>query len=142
MHPRYLGWQMDWPVFVKTPFSSFGKPWKKNELFDWQNFNSSDPEKVAQLYASGFIAHNEELQKETKAGDRLGEMNSEHLRRLVVMLNDELKKNTQNSVEFNKKKCKHSRIDDKQRGLIRTFLIRQPWITDKFYEFRDTILGD
>lgn len=142
MHPRYLGWQMDWPVFVKTPFSAFGKPWKKHQLFDWQNYTGSDPEKVAQLYAAGFIYHNQELQKEFKAGDRLGEMNPSELKRLVFLLNDELKKNTSNRDEFNKKKCKQSTIEDKQRGLIRTFLIRQPWITDKFYEFRDSILGE
>jgi len=141
MHPTYLGWQIDWPLFVKIPFSAFGKHWKKREHFDWQPHITSNPEKIAQLYAAGFVHHNPDLQDTTKVGDRLGEMNSEQLYRTVSMLNAHLKENTATSTEFNKKKCKLSKIDDKQRGLLRSFLRQQPWIVDHFYEIRDEVLG-
>lgn len=141
-HPSYLGWQIDWPVFVKMPFTAFGKYWKKGELFNWHSQITADPKKIATLYASGYIYHNKEFTKEQKVGDRLGEMNSEQLYRVVSDLNAHLKKNVATTQEFNKKKCKLSKIDDKQRGLLRSFLRQQPWIVDYFYEIRDTVLGE
>jgi len=141
MHPRYLGFQCDWPVFVKTPFNADGKQWKKSEHFNWAERNI-DTKDAATLYAQGFIYHNTALAKENKVGDRLGEMNSEQLYSLVRQLNDVVKKQTTSTKEFNSKKCKISKLDDKQRGLIRRFLNHNPWISDQYYEIRDTILGD
>lgn len=141
MHPTYLGWQVDWPVFVKMPFNADGKQWKKSEHFNWAERNL-DQKAVASLYAQGFIYHNSTLTKEAKVGDRLGEMNSEELRRLVVQLNAIVKERTTTTKEFSDKRCKQSKIDDKQRGLIRRFLNRNPWITEDFYRLRDHILGE
>lgn len=141
MHPIYLGWQVDWPVFVKMPLTADGKQWKRTEHFNWAE-RGIEQETVATLYAQGFIYHNTTLAKENKVGDRLGEMNKEQLYRLVVQLNDIVKKRTTTQKEFSDKRCKQSKIEDKQRGLIRRFLNRNPWIVEDFYRLRDHILGE
>jgi len=141
MHPRYLGWQVDWPVFVKMPFIADGREWKRLEHFNWAE-RGIDQKQVATLYATGHIYHNYELEKQTKVGDRLGELNAEQLKRLVVQLNDIVKKRTTTQKEFQDKRCKQSKLEDKQRGLIRRFLNRNQWIVEDFYEIRDYILGE
>ena len=99
-----------------------------------------EPPRVAQLYASGFLYHNKELEKEIKVGDRLEEMDSAQLDKLVLLLNVEVRNRTNSTSEFTAKKCKQSKIDAKQRGLIRSFLRNNRWIEEKFYETRDNIL--
>jgi len=94
MHPTYLGWQVDWPVFIKLPVSANGKNWKRGEHFNWLE-QGIDQDKVAT-----------------------------------------------STNEYNIKKCKKSKIDDKQRGLIRRFLNNSAWITEDFYAIRDKILND
>ena len=141
MHPRYLGFQVDWPVFIKIPFTADGKQWKKSEHFNWAE-RGIETKNAATLYAQGFIYHNTELAKANKVGDRLGEMSKDDLYSLVVQLNNIVKKQTTTTKEFNNKKCKQSKIEDKQRGLIRRFLNHNPWITEEYYEIRDHILGD
>ena len=141
MHPTYLGWQVDWPVFVKVPFTAVGKQWQKQEHFNWLNRNISE-NVVAQLYASGYLYHNKELEKQAKLGDRLEEMDSSKLYSLVTMLNSQVKSRTNSVAEYNAKKCKQSKIDQKQRGMIRSFLITNRWIEDHFYDTRDKILEE
>ncbi|MCJ8336467.1 MAG: hypothetical protein MJH10_19915, partial [Epibacterium sp.] len=80
--------------------------------------------------------------KENKAGDRLSEMNAGQLYTLVGLLNSEVKRRTTSAEELKDKRCRQSKIDDKQRGLIRSFLRKNAWITDDFYRFRDDILGE
>jgi hypothetical protein len=138
-HPSYLGWQIDWPVFVKVPFVADGKSWEQGELFNWLN-RDLPVVSVARLYDSGFIYHNKELEIETKVGDRLNEMTIDQLETLVTLLNAEVKSRTNSTTEYVAKKCRQSKIDDKQRGLIRSFLRNNRWIEDKFYEIRDKIL--
>ena len=135
-HPNYLGWQMDWPVFVKIPFSGY----EKGEHFDWIS-KDVDPARVAQLYSTGQIYHNKELEKETKVGDRLEELTGTQLESLVRLLNNEVKTRTNSTNEYNAKKCKQSKIDTKQRGLLRSFLRNNRWIEEKFFEIRDGILN-
>lgn len=142
MHPVYLGFQRDWPVYVKIPFTAYGKYWKKHELFEWQIQHNSEASRVAQLYNAGYIHHDEERMKEEKSGDRLMEMNSEQLYRVVVGINDYIKKNTSSNTEFTKKKCKLSKIKDKQVGLIRSTLYRQPWVAEEFNKIRDHVLSN
>lgn len=141
-HPSYLGWQVDWPVFVKIPFSAFGKPWKKSEHFNWHSQIGADPSKIYQLYAAGYIYHNQAMENTQKVGDRLGEMNSEQLLSVVLQLNDHLKRQGLSKEQLTKKRCKQSKIDDKQRGLIRSFLRQQSWIEDTFYDIRDSVLKE
>jgi len=140
-HPNYLGWQVDWPIFVKMPITADNKKWKRGEHFNWLE-REIDQDKVAILYASGYLHHNKELEVKSKAGDRLSELSGKQLETLVNLLNVEVKSRTSNASEFNIKKCKKSKIDDKQRGLIRRFLNNSAWITEDFYIIRDKILND
>ena len=134
-HPIYLGWQIDWPVFVKIPFGDY----KKGDHYDWVSKNI-DPARVAQLYSTGQIHHNKELEKETKVGDRLEEMDGTQLESLVRLLNNEVKGRTNSTSEYTAKKCKQSKIESKQRALLRSFLRNNRWIEEKFFELRDGIL--
>lgn len=142
VHPPHLGWQVDWPVFVKRPFSAFGKPWKIGEEFNWQLQVGAQEDKIAQLYKSGYIFHNRDLEVTTKVGDRLSELNSEQLLSLVKLVNKEVQNRTSTTKEYNDKKIKQSRIDDKQRGLIRAWLNRNNWMLEDYYRIRDSILGE
>lgn len=141
MHPHYLGLQIDWPLFIKIPFTADNKNWKRGEHFNWLERNIEAPA-VATLYASGYLHHNKELEVQNKVGDRLSEMDSRQLDSLVNLLNAEVKSRTSSTSEFESKKCKKSRIADKQRGLIRRFLNANRWINEDFYTIRDKILGE
>lgn len=141
-HPDYLGWQYDWPLFVKKPFKSDGTMFKKNQHYDWKAMPGVLPREVEQLYKSGFVHHNKSLEKQTKVGDRLGEMTSKQLYELASGLNAIVKERTTSKAEFDKKRCKFSKIDDKQRGLIRQFLRNNTWIHEEFYKLRDVQLGE
>ncbi len=140
MHPTYLGWQVDWPVFIKMPVSANGKNWKRGEHFNWLE-QSLDQDKVAILYATGYLYHNKELEVQNKVGDRLSEFSSKQLDTLVSLLNVIVKDRTSSTSEYNTKKCRKSKIDDKQRGLIRRFLNNSAWISEDFYRIRDEVLG-
>ena len=142
VHPPHLGWQVDWPVFVKRPFSAFGKPWKIGEEFNWQLQVGAQEDKIAQLYKSGYVQHNRDLEVTTKVGDRLSELNSEQLLSLVKLVNKEVQGRTSTTKEYNDKKIKQSRVDDKQRGLIRAWLNRNNWMLEDYYRIRDSILGE
>lgn len=140
MHPKYLGWQIDWPVFVKVPFSANGKTYERLEHFNW--VNKIEPEKVATLYNSGFLYHNKDLEKESKVGTRLEEFDKAKLKTLVTLLNAIVKERTPSKTQFDEKKCRSSSIEDKQRAYIRRFLYLNPWINEEFYEIRDKLLGE
>ena len=141
MHPTYLGWQVDWPVFVKLPLLADNKNWKRGDHFNWLERGLAQ-DKIATLYASGYLYHNTELEVQNKVGDRLSELAGKKLETLVNLLNTEVKSRTSSTAEFETKKCKKSKIDDKQRGLIRRFLNSNRWITEDFYEIRNKILND
>ena len=141
MHPTYLGWQVDWPVFIKMPLMADSKNWKRGDHFNWAERNL-EKDKIATLYAAGYLYHNTELEVQTKVGDRLSELAGKELESLVNLLNVEVKSRTSSSSEFEAKKCKKSRVDDKQRGLIRRFLNANRWITEDFYTIRDKVLAD
>ena len=139
MHPRYLGFQVDWPVFVKVPFSAGGKLWKQQEHFNWLELGLS-PEKVAVLYNNMFLIHSEDQEVQSKVGDRLSELAGKELETLVNRINEEVRSRTSGVTEFNAKKCKKSKIDVKQRGLIRRFLNNNNWVIEDFHRIRDAIL--
>ena len=141
MHPTYLGWQVDWPVFIKTPLSANGRNWKRGDHFNWAE-RGLDQDKVASLYVSGYLYHNTELEVQNKVGDRLSELAGKELETLVNLLNVEVRNRTSSKSEFEAKKCKKSKIDDKQRGLIRRFLNSNRWISEDFYEIRDKVLTE
>ena len=141
MHPTYLGWQVDWPVFIKRPLMADSKTWKQGDYFNWFE-REIDADTVATLYVSGYIHHNKELEVQNKVGDRLSELAGKQLDTLVNLLNAEVKKRTSSTSEFETKKCKKSKLDDKQRGLIRRFLNSNSWVIEDFYNIRDKILND
>jgi DNA-binding MarR family transcriptional regulator len=141
MHPMYLGWQVDWPVFIKVPFPADNKFWKRGEHFNWAE-RDLDPYKVSILYSTGYIYHNSELEVSSRVGDRLNEMDQGQLDTLVDLLNSKVKELSTSSKEAQDKRCRKSKITEKQRGLIRRFLNSNSWIKEDFYDYRDRILGE
>ena len=141
MHPTYLGIQVDWPLFIKMPLMADSKIWKVGDHFNWLE-RGIDPDKVATLYATNYVYHNKELEIQNKVGDRLSELSGKQLESLVNSLNHEVKTRTSSTAEFNAKKCKKSKLDDKQRGLIRRFLNANHWVSDYFYTIRDSIIKE
>ena len=140
-HPSFLGWQIDWPVFVKRPFTSDGKQWETQDHYNWLN-RGIGSDAVASLYVQGFIHHNRALEKQAKVGDRLSELTGPQLDKLIGLLNAEVKANTNSTKEYNEKKVKQSKIDAKQRALLRSYLRNNNWIEETFFEIRDSILKD
>tara|TARA_R110000772_G_scaffold229013_1_gene339803 strand:- start:876 stop:1250 length:375 start_codon:yes stop_codon:yes gene_type:complete len=121
------------------PLSADGKLWKAGDHFNWLE-RGIDADKVASLYVTNFVHHNTELAVQNKVGDRLSELAGKQLDTLVTLMNAEVKKRTSSNAEFEAKKCKKSKLDDKQRGLIRRFLNSSHWITEDFYTLRDSII--
>lgn len=140
IHPRYLGWQMDWPLFVKRPFTAFGKYWKQGDYFEWQREVDPKPEQIAQLYASGFVHHNPTREIEEKLGDRLHEFTKEDFKTAIRLMNDRIKKQCVTDQQFNKNKVKQSTIPEKQIALVRSWLRNHPSLKDDWEEIRDRTL--
>jgi hypothetical protein len=115
-----MPFQLDRPVFVKRPFQSWGRQLKKGDEFKWKEIGVTE-EKTLILYREGFIYHNSDFEIERKVGDGLEELDVDGLHGLVDSINDKVKSKTPSEAEFQKKKCKKSKIVDKQRGLIRSW---------------------
>lgn len=140
-HPKNLGFQVDWPVFVKKPFNAFGKSWKKGDHFPWLEM-SGDLQPVLSLYTQGFLHHNRFLQQDRKVGDRIIELGPKKLETLVRLLNAKLKEEAPTVDSFNKRRCKVSRVAQKQQALLRRFLNNESWLEEYFIETRDRLLGE
>lgn len=141
-HPEYLGWQVDWPLYVRVPMLKIkNKVFKKNDHFPWAEMGA-DPKKVAQLYKQRMVHHNATLTTERGEGDRLGEMSIRGLRSLAQMLNTKLKKeHVSSEEEFKRKRCRMSASNaDTQRRYIRQFLNKNPYMGDYFLEIRDQFI--
>jgi hypothetical protein len=134
--------QFDRPLFVRSrhrPITWKGRSWKFQEHFPWAEIGV--PEKtVIILYNNDQLYHDENLEVANKVGDRLSEMSRWQLDSLVRLVNAEVKERTGSKAEFDKKKCKFSAVDDKQRGLIRQWLRANPWASEAFYTYRDQVL--
>lgn len=141
IHPRYLGWQIDWPLFVKVPFTSGGRNWTKGQEYKWAELGF-EPSAVSQLYNGNFVHHNPALEAQNKTGDRLHEMDASQLHSLVIQLNAELKSRTVSQKDYDKNRCRQSKIVVKQRGLIRRWLYSNQWSEEVYYDLRDKILGE
>lgn len=141
---EYLDFQVNVPVFIKAkqnPLTWKGKTFIAGDYLPWQEIGIPY-ENVRSWYLFGYIYHNEELEKQIKVGDRLSELDSSNLTTLVDKINTIVKSKAVSTKEFNSKKCKKSRIADKQRGLIRSFLRNNLWIEEEFYNIRDDLLKD
>lgn len=140
-HPKNLGFQVDWPVFIKKPFNAFGKSWKKGDHFPWLEM-SGDLQPILALYTQGFIYHNRFFQQERKVGDRIVELPLKKLDTLIRLLNTKLKEESATVDSYNKRRCKVSKVLPKQQALLRRFLNNEPWIEEYFIEQRDRLLGE
>lgn len=140
-HPEYLGWQMDWPLYVKSPvLRTSNKVFARGDYFPWAEMQL-DPHKVFSLYQTGIVHHDARKATEEGHGDRLGEINGRDLTSLVGLLNNDLKKkHTATEEEFKRKRCRQSSIPDTQRRFIRQFLSKNPYMTDYFLETREMYL--
>jgi len=141
IHPIYLGWQIDWPIFIKIPFTSGGRSWVKGEEYKWMN-HGFDQSAVAKLYSIGYVHHNPALEAQNKVGDRLHEMDTAQLKTLVRLLNVELKDRTVSTKDYEIKRLRQSAIPAKQRGLIRGWMYSNKWSEEIYYTLRDKVLGD
>lgn len=137
-HPTYLGWQMDWPLYVKVPFlTMFTKTYHRGDYFPWSEVQA-DPEKIAVMYRQGMLYHDAYKAVEDGAGDRLGEISGRDLTSITGLLNTELKKkHCATETEFKRKRCRSSSLPDVQRRYIRQFLAKNPYMGDYFKEIRE-----
>ena len=115
------------PVFIKQDgIQAAGKVWKKGERFNWEFFGTPH-DVIQQLFFNDMLHHNEDLEEQSVSriavGDGLEEYSIDQLHLLVDNINGKVKAKTKNSKEFLQKKCSHSKIKDKQIGLIRRWRI-------------------
>lgn len=140
MHPSYLGFQIDWPVFVKIPFKTGKKQWQRTEHFNWAELGY-EAKDVAALYNNNYIYHNEELEKTQEVGYRLAEFSKPELRTIVEQMNLVVKDRTDSKEQFQKIRCRQSASMEKQRGLIRRFLHNNPSFEEDYYKIIDYVIG-
>ena len=134
--------QKDWPTFVRSRHTTItwkGKQYKYQDHLPWKELHIPE-DTIKNWFAVDLLYHDTELEKQTKVGDRLSEFDQQGLDKLVDAINVVVKRQTNSTNEFQQKKCKKSKIADKQRGLIRSFLRVNRWIEDEFYEIRDKML--
>lgn len=108
------------PVFVRVPFMAGGRLWTRGKEFPWLTMSMKEY-RVAALYNQGKLMHSDILEEtlEVQVGDGLEKLGSDGLRAVVDSINAQVKAKTKNKTEYERKKCKLSRNDDKQRTLIR-----------------------
>lgn len=133
--------QDSYPVFVRKQagITYNGKHYKIDKQFPWKEIDCPY-ETARQLFLSDQIYHNPELEKQNKVGDRLEELSGKDLKTFVDRVNAHVKAETNSADEYKKKKVKVSRVDEKQRGLIRSWLRNNAWAEDKYFEIRDNLL--
>ena len=115
-----IPFQFDRPVFVKQEFNGGGRDWKRSEHLPWKELSLSS-DVVQTLYNNSFLYHNSDLEVKAKVGDGLEALDIESLANLVDTINDKVKAKTNSHAEFTRKKCKKSKILEKQRGLLRSW---------------------
>lgn len=142
IHPTYLGWQRDWPLFVFREFNAAGRTWKRGEVFNWLAHHI-EPENVAHLYKAEYVYHNKDLEKQNKVGDRLIEFDRKTIDELIDRMNVLVQKQTITKDQFERTRCRKTQAKDltRQIGLIKSFLNNNKWIVDDFYTIRDDILN-
>lgn len=132
------------PLFVRSrhyPVIFKGKTFEYNSHFPWMEMGMEE-DAIRMLFNMDRVYHNEELEVEAKIGDRLSELKGEKLKKLVRLTNAMVKKRCTTDKEFQNKKVKGSLIEDKQRGLIRSWINRNGWALEEYYELRDSILSE
>lgn len=116
--------QYDKPIFVRNPNGLLmnGKRYAKGDLVPWKE-RGLPLKNIERMYNEHHLHHNEELEEVVKppVGDGLDDMTVEQLHILVKTLNEKVKAKTKDSTEYDKKKCRISKVKDKQAGLIRSW---------------------
>ena len=116
--------QYDKPVFVRNPNGLLmsGKRYAKGDLVPWKE-RGLPLSNIERMYNEHHLHHNEDMEEAVKApiGDGLDEMSVEQLHILVKTINAKVKAKTSNEAEFDRKKCRVSKVKDKQVGLIRSW---------------------
>jgi len=115
-----IPFQFDRPVFVKQEFNGGGRDWKRSEHYPWKELSLSS-DVVQTLYNNNFLHHNSDLEIKAKVGDGLEVLDVASLAVLVDTINAKVKAKTNSHAEFTRKKCKKSKILEKQRGLLRSW---------------------
>tara|TARA_B100000768_G_C11187508_1_gene335759 strand:- start:217 stop:597 length:381 start_codon:yes stop_codon:yes gene_type:complete len=115
-----IPFQFDRPVFIKQEFSGGGRDWKRSEHYPWKELSLSS-DVVQTLYNNNFLYHNSNLEVKAKVGDGLEVLDVASLAVLVDTINAKVKAKTNSHAEFTRKKCKKSKILEKQRGLLRSW---------------------
>ena len=141
---QYLDLQVNLPLFIKSKHHEItwqGKHFKQGQHIPWVEMGVPY-ETARSWFALGMTYHDDRLEKQTQVGDRLIELDKAKLDKLVDSINVIIKGKSNSTDEFNKKKCKKSRIEDKQRGLLRSFLRNNSWIEENFFTLRDNLLDD
>ena len=115
--------QYDKPVFVRNPNGLLmsGKRYEKGDLVPWKE-RGLPLKNIERMYNEHHLHHNEDLEESHKppVGDGLEEMSVEQLHILVKTINDKVKAKV-NPEDYDKKKCRQSKVKDKQCGLIRSW---------------------
>lgn len=112
--------QYDRPLFVTLTMRVSGRTLNAGDELKWKEVGM-DKQRVQILYREGRLQHNAALEANTKVGDGLEILDADGLHILVDSINAKVKAKTRTESEFQKKKCKKSKIADKQRGLIRSW---------------------
>jgi hypothetical protein len=115
-----MPFQLDRPVFFRIPTFAGGRQYEAGDEFKWKELGV-DSTKVQILYRERVIHHNAELEVQRKVGDGLEELDVDGLHAVVDNINSKVKLKTSSQADFERKKCKKSKIADKQRGLIRSW---------------------
>lgn len=99
-----------------------GVRYEKGDLVPWKE-RGLPLKNIERMYNEHHLHHDEDMEKETLApvGDGLDEMTSEQLNILVKAINQKVKAKTSNETEYDRKKCRMSKVKDKQAGLIRSW---------------------
>lgn len=123
------------PVYCKLEnIRVAGKDYKRGDRINWEPFGVSVA-KMQILFHQGMVHHNAELEEKSvekvRIGDGLEQLTIEQLHLLVADINGKVKKHTKDAAEFFSKKCKESKIKDKQIGLIRSWRLSYGEIESK-----------
>ena len=112
--------QYDKPVFVRIPFIARNKEWKQGEHLPWREMNFSK-ERIEVLYNNGALIHNDEFEVLMHVGDGLEALDQQGLKQIVDDYNVRIKAVVKTEADFKRRKCPMSLLNEKQRGLIRSW---------------------
>jgi len=120
IRPEEFPFQVDRPTFVRVPFTANGRQWDRGEHFPWKEL-SVDDNKVRILYNQRTLFHDSTKETGMRVGDGLEALDVDGLSGLVDAINEKVKASCATTREYDKKRCKKSRVLDKQRGMIRSW---------------------